>query len=143
MNDKTLMNLSGAILECFLASFYLNEVKHTKVFKQSLKLALNNAQKELLLVEKNYFNGIDEIDEGQMSDKLVANKMAFIDYLVNRYSYDDFSFIQEILLAYDKNPKEMKKFSDEIIIDNGSKKQNYDSKRKSLRPCKYILQCKK
>ena len=122
MTQNEVTKVSGAILTCYLNNFYLNELKHTSIFNKSLKFAVNNAIKELTKVETIYFNEIDKVDEKNLADKLIANKITFLDYLLNRYDYNEFCIMQEIAVAYDLDPKRMKSISDKIHLENGGKK---------------------
>lgn len=122
MKEEDIIKVSASILSCFLTGFYLNELRHTNVFKGPLKVAINQAMNQLIKVEKKYFNEIEKVDEKEMADKLIANKICFLEYLVKRYDYNDFSIMQEICTAYDLNPKRIKSISDKIHLENGGTK---------------------
>ena len=122
MTQQDITKVSASILSCFLAGFYLNELRHTNIFKGALKVAINQAMNQLIKVERKYFNEIDKVDEKQMADKLIANKITFLEYLVKRYDYNDFSIMQEICVAYDLDPKRLKSISDKILLENGGTK---------------------
>ena len=75
---------------------------------------------DLLDIENNYFAKVEEVDEKDLGDKLVANKLEFIHWLLNKFDYNDFSKLQEVCAAYSLNSKELTKISDKILINNGS-----------------------
>ena len=75
---------------------------------------------DLLDIENNYFAKVEEVDEKDLGDKLVANKLEFIQWLLNKFDYNDFSKLQEVCAAYSLNPKELTKILDKILINNGS-----------------------
>lgn len=122
MNNKQIEKVSAAILTSYIALFYLEEAKFSGLFRQSAKKNLNRTIKDLREIESKYFNQIDEIDETGFTDKLTSNQITFLDFLLNKYSFNDFVILQEICVAYDLDYNRLKGISDKILIENGAKK---------------------
>ena len=120
MTDKDIQQVTGSILMCFIANHYLEEVKHLPIFKHSLKRSVNNTIKELQVVENKYFDKIDEIDDKQLADKLSANLISFLQVLLKGRLFHDFTTIQEILMAYELEPKKIKDTSDSILTNHNA-----------------------
>lgn len=118
--EKTVHQATGAILCCQMASFYLEEVKHTSIFKHSLKRSINNTIKELKKVEFDYYDKIDNIDNNEMADKLSDNLINFINTIMKDKLFIDFCTLQEILIAYYLEPKAIKGISDKIHKKNNA-----------------------
>lgn len=120
LNKKDLQQATGAILTSFVAMHYLEEVKHLPIFKQSLKRSVNNTIKELQKVEKDYFDKVDAIDDNEIADKLSSNLMSFIAMILKDNIFIDFATLQEILMAYNLEPKAIKGISDKIHKRNNA-----------------------
>lgn len=121
MNEKQLEKISGAIITSFISLHFLEEVKNTGLFKQRVKNNLNRTIKDLIDIEEDYFSKIDNIDDNELGDKLVANSLEFVKILLSRSSFNEFTKMQEVCAAYLANPEEMSKLSDKILLDNGAK----------------------
>ena len=121
MNEKQLEKISGAIITSFISLHFLEEVKNTGLFKQRVKNNLNRTIKDLIDIEEDYFSKIDNIDDNDLGDKLVANSLEFVKILLSRSSFNEFTKMQEVCAAYLANPEEMSKLSDKILLDNGAK----------------------
>ena len=120
MNEKQLEKISGAIITSFISLHFLEEVKNTGMFKQRVKNNLNRTIKDLIDIEENYFSKIDNIDDNDLGDKLVANSLEFVKILLSRSSFNEFTKMQEVCAAYLANPEEMSKLSDKILLENGA-----------------------
>jgi len=121
MNEKQLEKISGAIITSFISLHFLEEAKNTGLFKQKVKNNLNRTIKDLIDIEEDYFSKIDNIDDNDLGDKLVANSLEFVKILLSRSSFNEFTKMQEVCAAYLANPEEMSKLSDKILLDNGAK----------------------
>jgi len=75
---------------------------------------------DLLQIENNYFNKIEAVDKDNLGDKLVANKLEFIEFLLNKFTFNDFSKMQEVAVAYALDKEAITKVSDEILLKNGA-----------------------
>lgn len=122
LNDKQLETVSGAILTSFINLHFLHEAKNLGVFKQKAKLNLNRTMQDLMFIEKQLFDKLDSIDDSETADKLIANKMEFVDWVLNKFSYYEFLKVQEVCAAYSIDKEKLTKVSDEILIKNGAKK---------------------
>lgn len=122
LTEKQLEKISGAIITSFVNLHFLEEVNTIGIFKQRVKNNVKRTMADLLDIENNYFAKVEEVDEKDLGDKLVANKLEFIQWLLNKFDYNDFSKLQEVCAAYSLNPKELTKISDKILINNGSEK---------------------
>jgi len=115
MSPDTLHKVTGAILMNYMANHYNEEIKHTKIYKQSLKNKINTVVKELTKVEKEIFDKIYAIDDNELSDKLSANLITFIDVLIKGHDFHEFCKLQEIVVAYNTDPKSIIGISDKIL----------------------------
>jgi len=120
LTEKQLEKISGAIITSFVNLHFLEEVNTIGIFKQRVKNNVKRTMSDLLDIENNYFAKVEEVDEKDLGDKLVANKLEFIQWLLNKFDYNDFSKLQEVCAAYSLNPKELTEISDKILINNGS-----------------------
>tara|TARA_R110000822_G_scaffold99531_3_gene224497 strand:+ start:570 stop:947 length:378 start_codon:yes stop_codon:yes gene_type:complete len=120
LTEKQLEKISGAIITSFVNLHFLEEVNTIGIFKQRVKNNVKRTMADLLDIENNYFAKVEEVDEKDLGDKLVANKLEFIHWLLNKFDYNDFSKLQEVCAAYSLNSKELTKISDKILINNGS-----------------------
>lgn len=121
MTDKQIVKVTGAIITSFINLHFLEESKNTGVFKQKAKFNLKRTLNDLLEIENKYFDSIDEVDSNGLGDKLVANKMEFVKWLLNKYDFNEFSKLQEVCLAYDLEPKKVTDITDKILLNNGAK----------------------
>lgn len=117
MSKETLHKITGAILTSYLASHYLEEIKHTEVYRQKLKSLLNSTTKELESFEKIFFDKVSEIDEEDWSDKLSANLITFLDAMIKNQAFPDFCKLQEIIVAYTLDPDKISNVSDTILLN--------------------------
>jgi len=122
LTEKQLEKISGAIITSFVNLHFLEEVNTIGIFKQRVKNNVKRTMADLLDIENNYFAKVEEVDEKDLGDKLVANKLEFIQWLLNKFDYNDFSKLQEVCAAYSLNPKELTEISNKILINNGSEK---------------------
>ena len=116
MNRKDIEKVQGAILSCFEANYFLNECKHTNVFKNKAKLNLKRTLEDLLEIENRYFNEIEKIDEDNLADKLVSNKLEFFNFLLTKFDYSKFVKMQEISVAFELDEKRLTSISDKILL---------------------------
>ena len=75
---------------------------------------------DLIDIENNYFAKIEEVDEKELGDKLVANKLEFVKWLLNKFDFNDFTKLQEVCIAYSLNKEELTETSDRILRENGA-----------------------
>ena len=61
------------------------------------------------------------MDEKDLGDKLVANKLEFVKWLLNEFDFNDFTKIQEVCIAYSKDKPKMVAASDKINLEHGAK----------------------
>lgn len=115
MDRSTVHKVTGAILTSYVASHYLEEIKHTNIYRHKLKSLLNNVCKELERFEKDFFDEVDKIDDEDWTDKLSANLIQFLDAMVKDQAFPDFCKLQEIIVAYTMDPKSISGISDKIL----------------------------
>ena len=70
----------------------------------------------------NYYNNVEKVDKGDLADKLITNKMVFIEWILNKFDFNDFCKIQEICLAYEIDKEEISKASEIVLEKNGAEK---------------------
>lgn len=120
MTKKQVETVSGAIITSFVNLHFLEEVQRLGVFRQSAKNNVKKTLNDLIKIESEMFSKIDDIDDDELGDKLVANKMQFVDWLLNKFDFNDFCKIQEVCVAYSIDTNKLTRVSDQILIDNGS-----------------------
>ena len=99
--EKDIEKISGAIITSFTNLHYLEEVSRLGVIKHIAKKNLSRTLEDL---------------------KLIANKMSFVEFLLNDFSFNDFSKFQEIACAYKLDPKRVTGITDKILLENGAEK---------------------
>ena len=122
MNRKIIEKISGAILTSYINLFYLEEVSKTNVFKHRSKLNLKRVLDDLKEIEYKYFNEIEKVDENELNDKLTANQITFINWLLNEFDFNEFTKFQEIAYAYKLDHKRVTGITDKILLENNAKK---------------------
>jgi len=119
--EKQLEQISGAIITCFVNLHFLQEADSSGLFRQRVKNNVRKTMADLIDIENNYFAKIEEVDEKDLGDKLVANKLEFIEWLLNKFDFNDFSKLQEVCIAYSLDKEELTETSDRILRENGAK----------------------
>lgn len=122
MNKKQLEQISGAIITSFVNLHFLEEASKTGLFRQRLKNNVKRTITDLLEVENKYFNKIESVDDSDMGDKLTNNYMEFVNWILNKYDYNDFTKLQEVCVAYSLDKEKMTKASDEVLLTNGAER---------------------
>lgn len=120
MTDKDLQKISGAILTSFINLHFLEDADKIGLFKQKVRNNVRRTISDLKEIEVNYYNKIEEVDESDIADKLTTNKMVFLEWLLNKFEFNDFSKIQEVCLAYELDKGAITKVSEEILEKNGA-----------------------
>lgn len=120
ITEKQLEKISGAILTSFINLHFLEEAKNTGLFQRRIKQNVNRTIEDLLYIETQYYNKVESVDEKGLSDKLIANKIEFLKWLLNEFDFNDFSKIQEVCKAYTFDKEKLTSISDKILIENGS-----------------------
>jgi hypothetical protein len=121
LSKKAVQFVSGGIISSYITTHYLEESKHLGVFKQSAKMNVNRTLKDLIKIELDYFNETENIDDKDLSDKLVSNKLTFIDEFL-KFDFADFTKLQEVFVAFTKDRKRLVSISDKILIESKAKK---------------------
>ena len=121
LKEKELELVSGAIVTSYVNMHYLEEANKLGIFKQKTKMNVNRTLKDLQDIEEKLFNPIDDIDSKGLGDKLVANNMTFIHEML-KFDFNDFSKLQEVFVAFTKDPKRLTSISDRILLKDGGKK---------------------
>ena len=121
LKEKELELVSGAIVTSYVNMHYLEEAKKLGVFRQKTKMNVTRTLKDLQDIEEKLFNPIDDIDSKGLGDKLVANNMTFINEML-KFDFNDFSKLQEVFVAFTKDPKRLTSISDRILLKEGGKK---------------------
>ena len=119
--EKQVERVNGAIVSTFIAGFYLSECSSLGVFRQSAKTNVKRTQKDLEVIEKNFYEEIDKVDESDFSSKIISNTIEFIECVLQKYSFNDFLKIQEVCVAYDIDKHRLTSISDRILRENGAK----------------------
>ena len=119
ITEKQLEKISGAILTSFINLHFLEEAKNTGLFQRRIKQNVNRTIDDLLYIETQYYNKVESVDEKGLSDKLIANKLEFLKWLLNEFDFNDFCKIQEVCKAYSFDKEKLTDVSDAILTENG------------------------
>lgn len=122
-NEKQLEQITGAILTSFINLHFLEEAMQSGLFRQRVRKNVKRTIDDLLLLEQTYFSEIEKVDENDLGDKLVANNLEFLSFLLKMFRFNDFSKMQEIAVAYSLDKEAITKVSDEVLIKNGAKEE--------------------
>jgi len=120
-NEKQLEQITGAILTSFINLHFLEEAMQSGLFRQRVRKNVKRTIDDLLSLEHTYFSEIEKVDENDLGDKLVANNLEFLTFLLKMFRFNDFSKMQEIAVAYSLDKEAIIKVSDEVLIKNGAK----------------------
>lgn len=120
LTEKNLEKISAAIITSFINLHFLEDAVSVGLFRQRVKNNVRRTIKELMYIESEFYNKIEEVDEKGLADKLVANKMMFVHWLLSEFKFNDFSKIQEVCKAFTLDQEKLTKVSDEILIENGA-----------------------
>tara|TARA_R110002126_G_scaffold104594_2_gene238421 strand:+ start:198 stop:572 length:375 start_codon:yes stop_codon:yes gene_type:complete len=121
LTKKQLIKVSGAILSSYINNHYLEETKHLGVFRQTTKKNVSRTLEDLLKIELQFFDKVYDIDDNETGSTLIQNNLVFIDEFL-KFDFNEFSKLQEIFVAYTKEPKRLSSISDKILIKAGAKK---------------------
>lgn len=120
-NEKQLEQITGAILTSFINLHFLEEAMQSGLFRQRVRKNVKRTIDDLLSLEHTYFSEIEKVDENDLGDKLVANNLEFLTFLLKMFRFNDFSKMQEVAVAYSLDKEAITKVSDEVLIKNGAK----------------------
>lgn len=120
MRQKDLEKLSGAILTSFINLHFLEDADKIGLFKQKVRNNVRRTISDLKEIEVNYYNKVEKVDESDLADKLTTNKMVFLEWLLNKFDFNDFCKIQEICLAYELDKEAITESSDKVLENNGA-----------------------
>jgi len=120
-NEKQLEQITGAILTSFINLHFLEEAMQSGLFRQRVRKNVKRTIDDLLLLEHTYFSEIEKVDENDLGDKLVANNLEFLTFLLKMFRFNDFSKMQEVAVAYSLDKEAIIKVSDKVLIENGAK----------------------
>ena len=121
LSKKAVQFVSWGIISSYITTHYLEQSKHLGVFKHSTKLNVQRTLNDLIKIEQDYFNETENVDDKDLSDRLVANKLTFIDEFL-KFDFADFTKLQEVFVAFTKDRKRLVSISDKILIADKAKK---------------------
>jgi len=120
LSNKELEQIGGAIITSFVNLHFLEEAQTGGLFKQRVKNNVKRTLNDLINIEDEYFSKVEDIDDNELGDKLVANKLEFVRWLLQKFTFNDFSKIQEVCVAYSLDKEKLSEVSDAILLENGS-----------------------
>lgn len=120
LTNKELEQIGGAIITSFVNLHFLEEAQTSGLFKQRVKNNVKRTLNDLINIEDEYFSKVEDIDDNELGDKLVANKLEFVRWLLQKFTFNDFSKIQEVCVAYSLDKEKLSEVSDAILLENGS-----------------------
>jgi len=121
LTKKQLIKVSGAILSSYINNHYLEETKHLGVFRQTTKKNVSRTLEDLLKIELEFFDKVYDLDGDKVGSTIVQNNLVFIDEFL-KFDFNEFSKLQEVFVAYTKDPKRITSISDKILIKAGAEK---------------------
>ena len=121
LTKKQLIKVSGAILSSYINNHYLEETKHLGVFRQTTKKNVSRTLEDLLKIELEFFDKVYDLDGDKIGSTIIQNNLVFIDEFL-KFDFNEFSKLQEVFVAYTKDPKRITSISDKILIKSGAKK---------------------
>ena len=121
LTKKQLIKVSGAILSSYINNHYLEETKHLGVFRQTTKKNVSRTLEDLLKIELEFFDKVYDLDGDKVGSTIIQNNLVFIDEFL-KFDFNEFSKLQEVFVAYTKDPKRITSISDKILIKSGAKK---------------------
>ena len=121
LTKKQLIKVSGAILSSYINNHYLEETKHLGVFRQTTKKNVSRTLEDLLKIELEFFDKVYDLDGDKVGSTVIQNNLVFIDEFL-KFDFNQFSKLQEVFVAYTKDPKRITSISDKILIKSGAKK---------------------
>ena len=120
-NETQLEQIAGAIITSFINLHFLEEAAQSGLFRQRVRKNVKRTLDDLIHLEATYFNEIEKVDDAGLGDKLVANNLEFITFLLKMFRFNDFSKMQEVAVAYSMDKEAICEVSDQVLIDNGAK----------------------
>ena len=120
LTNKELEQIGGAIITTIVNLHFLEEAQTGGLFKQRVKNNVKRTLNDLINIEDEYFSKVEDIDDNELGDKLVANKLEFVRWLLQKFTFNDFSKIQEVCVAYSLDKEKLSEVSDAILLENGS-----------------------
>ena len=121
LTKKQLIKVSGAILSSYINNHYLEETKHLGVFRQTTKKNVSRTLQDLLKIELEFFDKVYDLDGDKVGSTIIQNNLVFIDEFL-KFDFNEFSKLQEVFVAYTKDPKRITSISDKLLIKSGAKK---------------------
>lgn len=121
LTKKQLIKVSGAILSSYINNHYLEETKHLGVFRQTTKKNVSRTLEDLLKIELEFFDKVYDLDGDKVGSTIIQNNLVFIDEFL-KFDFNQFSKLQEVFVAYTKDPKRITSISDKILIKAGANK---------------------
>jgi len=121
LTKKQLIKVSGAILSSYINNHYLEETKHLGVFRKTTKKNVSRTLEDLLKIELEFFDKVYDLDGDKVGSTIVQNNLVFIDEFL-KFDFNEFSKLQEVFVAYTKDPKRITSISDKILIKAGAEK---------------------
>ena len=121
LTKKQLIKVSGAILSSYINNHYLEETKHLGVFRQTTKKNVSRTLEDLLKIELEFFDKVYDLDGDKVGSTIIQNNLVFIDEFL-KFDFNEFSKLQEVFVAYTKDPKRITSISDKILVKTGAKK---------------------
>lgn len=121
LTKKQLIKVSGAILSSYINNHYLEETKHLGVFRQTTKKNVSRTLEDLLKIELEFFDKVYDLDGDKVGSTIIQNNLVFIDEFL-KFDFNEFSKLQEVFVAYAKDPKRITSISDKILIESGANK---------------------
>tara|TARA_R100001244_G_scaffold120472_1_gene90076 strand:- start:519 stop:899 length:381 start_codon:yes stop_codon:yes gene_type:complete len=120
LNKKQIENVSGGILTAFELLHYLEECIKLNIFKPAALKRIKETIKHLIFIEENFYNQVEEMDEENISDKLMSNKLDYVKWMLNNYTHSQYAKLQEVNVAFSLDARRLCGISDKIHLENNA-----------------------
>ena len=121
IKDQNIRKVSGAIISSYVNLHYLQEAKHLKIFRQTSKVNVSRTLKDLIEIERNWYDEAEKIDTNDTSAKMISNNINFIDCFLD-FDFAEFTKLQEVFVAFTLDKKRLTSISDKILKEDNAKK---------------------
>lgn len=113
VSDKSIQHITAAITFMQLALMSMEEVKHTIFYQKQVKMRLNPAIKELIKVEKEYFDELYNADE-KITSALSENIFLHFENIY-KHGFINSVVIGNIINAFYENEKSITGIAKKIL----------------------------
>jgi len=120
LNKEQVDNVSGGILTGFEFLHYLEECVRLGVFEPAALKRVKATIKHLQFIEEHFYNQVEEMDEENISDKLMSNKLDYVKWMLDEFPHSQYAKLQEVNVAFSLDARRLCGISDKIHLENNA-----------------------